>query len=78
MGITLLFFLTSCSNSLSEYRIGDYLGAVDDLNVYLESVPADAGAYLNRGLSKIALGDIDGASSDMGKAAEFGDTHAAQ
>jgi len=52
-------------------ELGDYYGAISDLNQAIEFDPNDAGAYEYRGEYKCDLKDYQGAITDFTKAIEF-------
>ena len=53
-------------------RLKNYIGAISDYTKAIKIKPNQAEAYANRGLAKAWLNDLDGACSDLRKAASLG------
>jgi tetratricopeptide (TPR) repeat protein len=58
-------------------EMGDYEGAMADLNKAIDLNPRFVQAYTHRGVVKSQTGDLDGAISDHSKAIQLAPTHAA-
>ena len=50
----------------------DHQGAIDDFNKAIEIDPQYAYAYINRGIARKLIIDLEGACRDWRKAADFG------
>ena len=57
---------------LSKAYLKDYRGAIADLTKAIEIDPNYADAYLNRGIAKLVLGQLDDGCLDLSKAGELG------
>ena len=55
-----------------KFKLKDYQGAINDYNLAIENNSENKKAYLNRGISKEKLLDIQGACSDWMKASSLG------
>ncbi len=80
ISLVLIILISKCNgqifesyfnNGTEKSKIGDYKGAILDLNKAIELNPAFPGAYLNRGITKDKLQDYKGAIADYKKAIEL-------
>ena len=62
----------------TKYDLEDYTGAISDLTKSIEIIPNNGWAYYIRGLSKQKIEDLNSACTDWKKAAELGETIAAE
>ena len=73
---------TYANRGMSKNDFKDYSGAVNDFTKAIELEPNDSfftsDCYKRRGISRELLGDLNAACADWKKAAEFGDTEAAE
>ena len=63
---------------LELYKQGDYQGAIADYNKALEINPQNALNYLNRGIARELVNDLQGACDDWRKAGDLGDERSAE
>ena len=53
-------------------KLNDYRGAIEDCNKAIEINPKFPGAYFDRGIAEILLGQKDSGCLDLSKAGELG------
>ena len=59
----------------SYFDLDQYYNAISDFDKAIELDPDYTGAYVNRGLSKELINDLNGACADWKKAANMGHTN---
>ncbi len=63
---------------MAKKEIIDYNGTISDYTKAIELDPDYTYAYVNRGVAKEIIGDLNGACADWKKAASLGYTNAAK
>jgi tetratricopeptide (TPR) repeat protein len=66
-GITAVYF----NRGAAKFEFADYLGSIIDNTKALEIDPTEEGAWCNRGLAKIRIGQLAEAMADFLKALEL-------
>ena len=63
------------SLALTKLEIGDFFGALNYLDNYIENTDSDCDAYFQRGLIRSKVDNINGAINDFDKAIELADNY---
>ena len=55
---------TALDRGVAHYRAGQYLFAADDFNEAIRQSPNSVSAYVNRGITRVRLGELNAAIED--------------